>query len=822
MRLSLVSVLHLFSWLAFSLLGQAAKGQQRTVQGWVRDSLTAQPLPFAGVGIRGTSVGTLTDSAGYYRLIVPASATYLTVSHIGYQTRRVAVANGQVVLLQHAATELGEVIVKPGRNPADLLIEAAIRQKPINDPERWPSLAFRQYQKMTLSPLSDSVGHQAQPRKPTALGKLLRQHLTDSDLLISETVSAVTYHAPGHWHEHVEGFRASGTNSNLLASLLPDSQFFSLYPDFLQLKQKGVRQFVGPLSPNSTSRYAFTLRDTLVETPADTVYVIDYEPQRGTTFEGLRGTLHLHATDLALTYATATPADAALVLRFQTEQHYARLPHARRWIPAYLRTYWTWDAATELIGQPVGMLLQTWLTAPDLTHRPMPNHLLARTIDDHANQHDEAYWQAQRTRPLTARDQRTYDRFRQLPALKRVVIAGAFKAAEARLGGVLPLGPVDLPLVYVAGGNVYEGLRLGVGLQTSRRFSKYVRFESFAAYGLRDEAAKWGVGLLLRSDANEQLRLRATYKHDVWEPGNVEFFRDKLPLIPYESVRNFLVSRADNLRQFRAELAWRPHRYGQVFLTYLMEHRQPTYGYQFMALNSDAMMPYRQFGIRELSLGTRFAFGETFRQVGEGQAVQQQSRLTLMAQVAHGRTSQQGCTAYTKANLLLEARQPIRGFGETILNVSLGKVWGDLPLPWLVHARGSRSPLTPLWVANHFQTADPYEFVSDEYVQVFLTHSFGTLLARPKNAWFRPELSLLHSMAWGSLSHRDHHTGIPIKTLEAGLLETGLTLDNLLRVRLVKAAYVGAGGGYFMRWGANRLPTPAHNGVWRLVWNVSF
>ena len=816
--------LYILCWMMLPLAVHAQK-QRIRIQGWVRDSVTAQPLALAAVGIPNTVVGTLTDSAGRFSLSVPVSAQWLQISYIGYRTRQVPVDYKQPIDLQHTAADLDEVVIRPGRNPADVLIERVIEQKPLNDPERWPFLSLRQYQKMTLAPLSDSTNsvltQQRSTGKPTALRRLLGKGLDQSDLFISESISALTYRLPGQWHERVEAFRASGTNSNLLAGMLPDIQLFSVYGDFLRLKLNEVRTFVGPLSPNSPRRYAFTLRDTLV-VDTDTLYVIDYKARPGATFEAVRGTLHIHAQDYALTYATVTPDDSALVLRFQTEMHYTRLPGSRRWAPSFTRTHWVWQVASNLFGQPIGLQLQTWYTAHDFSAQPAITYLLAREIDERAGQHNDAYWDAQRTQPLSARDQRTYQRFRELPALKRVAIAGAFKVTEARIGGIVSLGPLDLPLVYVLGGNLYEGARLGVGLQTSRRFSKYVRLDGFGAYGLRDRATKWGAGLLVRSDPNERFRLRATYKHDVWEPGNVEFFRDKLPLIPYESIRNFLVSRADSLRQFRAELAWRPYRFGQIFLTYLAEDRQTTYGYQFMSRYSDNMMPTTRFAIREASVGARFAIGETFRQVGQGQAVQQQSRLTLMAHLAHGRLLGSSDGPYTKANLLIEVRQPVRGLGETILNLSVGKVWGDLPLPYLIHARGSRNPLTPLWIANHFQTVTPYEFLSDQYVHGFLTHSFGTLLARPKTAWFRPEVAVLHSFAWGSLAHPDHHKGVAIKTLEAGLQESGITIDNLLRVRLARAAYVGAGGGYFYRWGANRLPNPADNGVWRLVWNVSF
>ena len=59
---------------------------QRTVSGRITDAEDGQPVPGASVFIANTSVGTITDSVGHYRLTIPGEGSYrLTVSHVGYQ-----------------------------------------------------------------------------------------------------------------------------------------------------------------------------------------------------------------------------------------------------------------------------------------------------------------------------------------------------------------------------------------------------------------------------------------------------------------------------------------------------------------------------------------------------------------------------------------------------------------------------------------------------------------------------------------------------------------------------------------------------------------
>jgi TonB-linked SusC/RagA family outer membrane protein len=61
-----------------------ASAQDRVITGIITDSGDGSPLPGASVAIKGTSAGTLSDASGVYSLSVPADASVLVVSFIGY------------------------------------------------------------------------------------------------------------------------------------------------------------------------------------------------------------------------------------------------------------------------------------------------------------------------------------------------------------------------------------------------------------------------------------------------------------------------------------------------------------------------------------------------------------------------------------------------------------------------------------------------------------------------------------------------------------------------------------------------------------------
>jgi len=98
--------------LLFSVCSTAGIYAQRTVTGSVHDD-SQQPVPSANVVLKGTQVGTLTDSNGKFTLNVPSSGGTLVISFIGFTTQEVLIGTSSVVnvTLQTESTALNEVVV---------------------------------------------------------------------------------------------------------------------------------------------------------------------------------------------------------------------------------------------------------------------------------------------------------------------------------------------------------------------------------------------------------------------------------------------------------------------------------------------------------------------------------------------------------------------------------------------------------------------------------------------------------------------------------------------------------------------------------------
>ena len=92
----------------------AAPNGEMTVSGTVISSADNQPIVGANIYVEGTNVGTTTDAGGNYKLTVPASAKTVTVSFLGYDTKKISVRDihlFKLITLADASNKLEDVVV---------------------------------------------------------------------------------------------------------------------------------------------------------------------------------------------------------------------------------------------------------------------------------------------------------------------------------------------------------------------------------------------------------------------------------------------------------------------------------------------------------------------------------------------------------------------------------------------------------------------------------------------------------------------------------------------------------------------------------------
>ena len=176
---------------------------------------------------------------------------------------------------------------------------------------------------------------------------------------------------------------------------------------------------------------------------------------------------------------------------------------------------------------------------------------------------------------------------------------------------------------------------------------------------------------------------------------------------------------------------------------------------------------------------------------------------------------------YQRYTLGIEQRLPLHRLGHIEYSMEAGLQSGDVPLTKLFLSRGLGSGFKTYFIPNTFQTMQPNEFVSDQFVHLFLRWTIGTLTK--KSVFFQPKVALIHNLAFGQLSTSlDNHLNVPLKTLEKGFFESGLEVNNLYRFSYLNIAYLGLGAGVYYRHGSYQLPTVEENLAYRLLISFSF
>jgi hypothetical protein len=87
----------LLSVVICSFLATSVMAQEKTISGRVTAEETGAPIPGVNVILKGTTVGTVSDIDGNYKLNVPAEGGILVYSFIGLATEEVRIGSQTVI-----------------------------------------------------------------------------------------------------------------------------------------------------------------------------------------------------------------------------------------------------------------------------------------------------------------------------------------------------------------------------------------------------------------------------------------------------------------------------------------------------------------------------------------------------------------------------------------------------------------------------------------------------------------------------------------------------------------------------------------------------
>ena len=781
---------------------------QITVTGRVHDLKTDEPLAFVPVNVAGTREGTLSDIDGRFKLTVGALPARLRFSYVGYETLELTVTDGMPlrVALNQKNTELRPVVVSGADNPAHSIIRRAYAARKQNDGMRYRSYRYTSYGKSVFDLELDSAIVNDSARM-TALDTSERKAVEFSEqqhLLLIESATRKSFIPPASAREEVLAMRVSGLKDPSLLAMAASTETFSIYDADIGI---GDKMYLGPLGPASTSKYRFSLEDTLYQ-GSDSVYVIAYRPRKGTKFNGLKGLLYIHTDGYAVQNVTAEPVEReGMSVRFQ--QLHERI--GGKWFPHQLNTFMYLDNLSvngmSVVGVGRVYLKEVEVDAEVARSEVRGPELLADRME---TRRDDPYWEQWRVDALDKRDLKTYATIDSIG--DSLNFDKKLKWIEAAFAGRLALGPVDLPFSRLMAYNGYEGFRLGAGLWTNDKVSRYGSVGGYAAYGFGDERWKYGGDVTIKPVFGRDLHLKLIYENDVAEMGGVSFAGFKPgfidPANQAEIARLIYVDRMDRIERFAAQALVRIGGSLKFWVGTERAQRVNALGYSYLQPMGEGITRYRNsFLTGAITADLRWAFREKIARLPHREV-----SLGTKYPIVHVHAEQgmkglwEGEWDYWRVNAMVEKTFRIRLLGSLGVRVLGGMSDAGAPLPFLQNLRGTNGEADLLLSAdNTFETMRPNEFLADRYVSVHVKHSFGHLLVKTKH--FKPVPVVLTSVAIGDMSRPERHVGLAFRPMEHAFIESGLRVDGL---------FMNLGIGVFYRYGIYALPEPKDNFVYKL------
>lgn len=732
------------------LMNVNSQPQAKTIiRGTVTDANTGEPLSFVSVILKGTTVGTITDSKGTYNIETSSNASEIRFSFIGYEAESHNIKPGteQVinVRLKLSSISLDEVTIKPKRkayrnkgNPAVELIEKVISRKDLNRRESFSYLQYRKYEKILLALSNVSEGF-----KDSQLFRDFSFIFENMDttrrigndvlpLYIKEGLSEHYYRQePQASKEIILAEKAINLqryldNKGVTANLNYLYQDIDIYDnEILFLTNK----FLSPVAGTAPLFYRYFIIDTLDVKEIKCIQLF-FEPRNradflfhGNLFITLDSTYAIRKIDIGIN----KNINIDWVQNISITQDFERSPEN------------LWLLSKEEISIDVGVLKNTLGLYAQRTvsyqdyklNVPVDDKIFAgpeksERIDPDSE--TDEFWENNRQVPLTKYERRLYslvDSVNQVPAFRRNMKIIMLLSTEFLDLGKVEFGPVGTFYSF----NEVEGPRIRFGGRTTPDFSKKVTLEGYGAYAFDDKTFKYNTGITYSLTSRTIYHfpvkyLKISYQKDTKIPGQeLQFTQgDNFFLSFKRGINDKLLLnntlRFEHLNEFENHFSY--------LLGYSFTRQFPEGNLYFTHddyLSESGRL--KHIDISELYLNLRYAPNESFYQGKLYRDHFPNKYPVIQLNIAGGSKIFFNDYDYLRFQLNISRRYYISIIGYTDIAIEAGKIAGKVPYPMLFIHRANQ---TYAYQKDSYNLMNFLEFVSDKYASINIDHSFNGFL----------------------------------------------------------------------------------------------
>lgn len=748
-RNTMAQVLRPFLVLLWISLSISMFGQTTVVEGYVRDAVTQEALPFVNLAFKGTKIGTTTNIDGYYRMETYYASDSLICSYVGYKrmTLRVRKDRSQVLdfNLETSSVALQEVVVKASEweNPAHPIIRKVMEYKPVNNKKKLEAYEYEVYNKVEFD--LNNLTEKFTQKKLFKSFDFIFDNIDSSEtktylpLFMTESLSDFYYRqSPKTEKEVIKATKVSGIKNESISQFLGDMyQNVNIYENYIFVFGKN---FISPIANSGFSHYKYYLKDSSM-VDGKWCYLIEYLPKHKQELTFV-GEMWVNDTTYAVKKIDASIAKDAninFISDMRVTQTYEQVQNE-----IWMLTKDDLIIDFNLGDKTMGLYGRKSTSYKDFTvNEPREDDFYFGAeniiLEEGVNDKDEAFWEASRHDTLTSNQQKIYsmvDSLKKVPQFNTYVDLITLVISGYKEVGNFEIGPYFTTYSY----NPVEGNRLRLGGRTSNAFSTDLKLEGYAAYGFRDQAWKYMGGFQYFLEKKPRVWVEGKYSKDIEQLGQSAnaFQQDNFLSSALRRNPNNKLTMMEEI-DLSLENEWFDGFSSGGEIENRRMQARGSLVYERFDEELDAIVPVDEIVTTEMKLNTRFAYKEKYV-YGEFERVSLGTRFPIIhAELSLGMKGLFGGQyEYQRVSMGLQHKVRLGAYGNVDYRMEGGKFFGDpLPYPLLFLHQGNE---TFFYDETSYNTMNFFEFISDEYVAGAATwHLEGFFLNR---------IPLLRKLKW--------------------------------------------------------------------------
>jgi hypothetical protein len=801
------------------LIIYVSANSQVYIKGIIVEKETRLPIAFASVVYQKQSVqgGVISDIYGKFA-IVDQGIKSITVTCVGYKQNKILITrdinlDNLIIELKTDTLSINEVIITPANNPAIIIMRKVLRNKEINNFEKYKKYRFQCYLKAVYD-LKLSVN----ANKTDSVSLEKTKVINKQAVFISEMVVTCS-RINNKTDNKIIATQTSGFQNSMIAQMMFSTfqNSISFYNNNISLfavpitNDKTIDEYLSPLSDDCLKSYNFNLEESYQDLN-DTVFVIEFHPKKNKNFNSLKGRLYISSNGYAIKNIVTEPFEKGLI-DFKFRQDYEFINN--KWFPSKLNEeigFVSVKLSRKIKAYPVYRITSKIDNVdfdPEISRDSINYEKVY--LDKTSIRNSNSILKMTRSDSLTIEELNTYQHLDSLG--KKLRFDFLAELYPNLIAGKIPLKFLDIDMNKVYNYNQYEGIRFGIGINTNEKLSDFVSFGGFAGYGFKDHTWKYGGNVVFDISKPKEVRLKLSYQNNLKEPG-LDMHDDYTLFSTSQYLRRYIAYRMDNFIEEKAEFSFRLFRFAKLSVALSIKDIVPTYEYYYR----DSL--FTRYHADEFQISARYAWGEELASLGDQRIVNYQGNPIINIFYKRGvNLFNRKSYIYNRIEATLDIIAYKGRIGQSNIRFAGGLVDKSVPYSLLFTSEeGSRNSRIPLIINNTFQTMGLYEFLSDKYLNIFYSHNFGSLLF--ELAKFKPQFVVVQNTGWGALKNPSYQ-GIDFKVKDNVYIESGLIINNLFRIKLINMYYIGFGAGTFYRYGYYKLDKTLDNFALKLSVSIS-